>query len=84
MYLFLGGGGEGVKEERNISVWLPLTWAPLGIWPSTQACALTGNQTGDPLVHRPAFCSLSYTSQGWKLLFNLVLSISSLCQGGAR
>ena len=24
----------------------------LGTWPKTQACALTGNRTGDPLVHR--------------------------------
>ena len=23
-----------------------------GSWPTTQACALTGNQTGDPLVRR--------------------------------
>ena len=25
-----------------------------GTWSATQACALTGNQTGDPLVRRPA------------------------------
>ena len=26
----------------------------LGTWPATQACALTGNRTDDPLLHRPA------------------------------
>ena len=36
----------------------------LGTWPATQACALTGYQTGDHLVHRPALNPLSYTSQG--------------------
>ena len=41
-----------------------LSRAPLpGTWPETQACALTGNQTGNPLVCRPALNPLSYTSQ---------------------
>ena len=38
------------KRERNISVWLPLMRPLLGMWPATQACALTGNRTSDPLV----------------------------------
>ena len=33
-------------------------------WPTTQACALTGNQTCNPLILRPAFNALSHTSQG--------------------
>ena len=49
--------------ERYISQ-LPLTLTKLGTWPATQACALTGNQTGDPLVHRPALNPLSHMSQG--------------------
>ena len=49
IYLFLeGGGGREKKRERNINVWLPLTRPLLGTWSATQACALTGNQTGDP------------------------------------
>ena len=36
----------------------------LGAWPATQACALTGNQTNDPLVHRALLNPLSHTSQG--------------------
>ena len=55
--------GEG--RERNINVWLPLTWPLQGTWPATQACALTRNWTGDPLVRRPALSPLSHTSQGW-------------------
>ena len=57
------------ERERNISVWLPLTWPPLGSWPATQACALTGNRTSDLLVHSPAPKPLSHTSQGLCLHF---------------
>ena len=53
--LFIEKGERREKErERNISVWLPLRCPLLGTWPTTQACALTGNQTSDPLVYRPA------------------------------
>ena len=47
-----------------MDVWLPFVCPLLGIWPTTQSCALTENQTGDPLVHRPMLNPLSYTSQG--------------------
>ena len=50
--------------ERNIIVWLPLTRPLVGTWPTTQACALTGNQTGNTLIHRPVLNPLSHTSQG--------------------
>ena len=54
MYLFLEKReGREKERERNISVWLPLTWSPVGTTPASQACALTGNQTRDPLVHSP-------------------------------
>ena len=49
------------ERERNINVWLPLTCPLLGTWPTTQACALTGNWTSDPLVHRPVLNPLSHT-----------------------
>ena len=52
------------ETERNINVWLPLVCPPLGTWPATQARALTGNQTSDPLVFRLALNPLSHTSQG--------------------
>ena len=40
---------------------------------ATQVCALTGNRTSDPLVHRPALSPLSYTSQGNRNSFNEVM-----------
>ena len=42
-----------------------------GTWPATQACALTGNQTGDPLVCRPALNPLSHTNQGPREYFDI-------------
>ena len=63
IYLFLERGERREKErERNISVWLPLVHPLLGTWLATQACALTGNQTGDPLVRRLALHPLGHTS----------------------
>ena len=43
-------GMAGRKRERNVNVWLPLVHPLLGTWPTTQACALTGNRTNDLLV----------------------------------
>ena len=55
--------GKEKERERNINVWWPLACPQLGTWPTSQAFALTGNQTGNPLFHRPALSPLSYTSQ---------------------
>ena len=79
IYLFL----ERVeKREKNINVWLPLAHPPLGTWPTTQACTLTGNRTSDPLVHRSALNPLSHTSQGklqtFLLTFTLPHSVAPL------
>ena len=48
---------------------LPHTPQP-GTWPATQAGALTGDRTSDPLVHRPVLSPLSHTSQGLILFLN--------------
>ena len=48
--------------------WLLLTCPQLGTWPATQACALTGNRTGDPLVDRLALTPLSHANQGVRIL----------------
>ena len=73
IYLFLQRGEEKEKEggekhqcERNINnmeQW-PLTGPQRGTWPTTQAHALMGNQTGNLSVCRPALSPLSHTSQG--------------------
>ena len=63
MYLFLERG-DGREKEGEISR-LPLARPLMGTWPATQACALTGNQTSDPLVHKLVLNPLSNTSQGW-------------------
>ena len=42
-------------------MWLPFTRPPVGTWPTTQACALTGNRTHDPLVRRLVLNPLSHT-----------------------
>ena len=72
IYFLERGDGEDKERERKISVWLPLTCPQLGTWPTSQACALTGNRTGDSLVHRPTLNPLSYTSQGWITFFKKV------------
>ena len=56
---------EGRKRGGETSMCGCLSCAPLGTWLTTQACALIGNQTHDPLVHRPALNPLSHTSQGY-------------------
>ena len=65
IYLFLEQGeGKEKERERNINVWLPLIYPLLETWPTTQACALTGNQTGNPSVCSLVLNPVSYTSQG--------------------
>ena len=58
-------------------MWLPLVCLPLGTWSATQARALAGNRTGDPLVHRLALSPLRHTSQGSLLPF---LNKQKLCR----
>ena len=65
IYLFSERGeGREKERERNVNVWLSLACPPLGIRLATQACALTGNRTSDPMVCRLALNPLSHTSQG--------------------
>ena len=62
-----------------------LSCAPaLGAWPTTQACALTGNRTSDLLLCRPALNPLSYTSQGKNFFFTYSMSIIGLCKLSMR
>ena len=68
-YLFIFRQREREEERGNINVWLPLMQPLLGTWSTTQACALTGNQTNDPLVHRLELNPLSHTSQSYLSFF---------------
>ena len=66
-----------IERERNIDVWLPLMCPLLGTWLTTLECALTGNRTSNPLVHRPALNPLSHTSQS--CMSSLEASVEALC-----
>ena len=63
--------GREKESKGNISVMLSLTCPLPGTWPATQACAVTGNQTGNLLVCRLMLNPLSHTSQGRMLAFNM-------------
>ena len=87
--LYVERGERREKErERNIHVWLPLMHPVLGTWPTTQACALTGNRTGDSLVLRPAVNPQSHASQGrlgfWMGFFSPGLTISIMIPLGSK
>ena len=79
IYLYLEREeGREKEREKNINVWLLLTWPPLGTWPATQACALTRNWTSNPLW--PALSPLSYTSQSYLIIFNdAILIVPCTC-----
>ena len=79
IYLYLDRGKEREKErERNINVRLPLTRPQPGTWPATQACALTGNRTSNPLVRRPALNLISHTSKGrYNLFYKILCDLST-------
>ena len=63
IYLFIFREGKGGrKRERNIKVWLPLMWPPLGTWPTTQGLDCKWNQQHFGL--QPVLNPLSYASQG--------------------
>ena len=79
IYLFLDRV-EGKERERNINVWLPLMHPLLGLWPATQACALTGNQTGNPLIYRLPVNPLSHTSQGYFPISKYCTLLTSLLE----
>ena len=57
-------------------MWLHLERPLLGTWPATQAGALTGNQTGYPLVRRPALNPMTHASQGY-IVFVFVICLPS-------
>ena len=63
-------GREGEREGKKHLLFAS-RMPQLGTWPATQACAVTGNQTGNLLVCRLMLNPLSHTSQGRMLAFNM-------------
>ena len=66
IYLFLdrGEGRERERERERDQCVVTSCMPPTG----TLGCALTGNWTSDPLVHRLVLNTLSHTSQGRRWL----------------
>ena len=56
--------GRGGKGEETSMCGRHLHAPPLGTWPASKACAMTGNRTGSLSGHRPMLNPMSYTSQG--------------------
>ena len=78
IYLLLERGEGREKEgERNIDQ-LSLAHPQLGTRPATQACALTGNQTGGLLVCKPVLNPLSPSSQGKMSILYLTVTCFTL------
>ena len=74
-YLFLERGeGREKERERNINVWLPLTYPPLGTWPATQACALDWGSNWQPPALQFGAQSTEPHQPGTKVLSYLILT----------
>ena len=71
LFIFLERGERKEKGRETLMCGCLLSTLPLGTWPTTQACALTRNQSSDPLVYRPVLNPLSHTSQGANLSFRM-------------
>ena len=64
IYLFLERGRVGEREGEKHQCVVASHVPPTRDLTRNQACVLTGNQTSNPLIHRPALNPLSHTSQG--------------------
>ena len=69
--LFRQMGMEGEREGEKCQCVVASSMPPTGDLAHNQACALIGNQTGNPLVCRPVLNPLSHTSQGRFLYIDL-------------
>ena len=83
VYLFIyfqrKGRGEGKRGKETLITYLSHALEP-GAEPTPQACALTGNRTGDPSLCETALIQLSHTGQGMLLYFSqssFLLNISN-------
>ena len=53
-------------------MWLPLEHSLLETWPATQARALIGTQTSNPLAHMLVLNPLSHTSKAEPKIFIII------------
>ena len=83
LFIFRQRGTEG-EREGNIGVWLLIMRPPLGTWPATQTCALTGNRTSYPLVCKRALNTLSHTNQSRIKLLLWLLPVGHACSHRVR
>ena len=68
---FKGRGGEGEREREKHQC--PSPMSPAGDLAHNTGTCSTGNQSGNPLVHRPTLNPLSYTSHGIYIFFILYI-----------
>ena len=62
LFICREGGREGEREGEKHHCVVASRASPAGAPAATQACALTGNWTSNPLVHRQVLNPLSHTS----------------------
>ena len=68
LFIFRERGWEGEKEGDKHQCVVASHCPQLGTQPTSQASALIGNGTSNPLVCRPALSPLSHTNQGYRIL----------------
>ena len=69
LFIYFYREGKGGRKRGKHQCVVASCTPPTGYLAATQACALTGNRTSDPLVCRLALNPLSHTSQGQSLPF---------------
>ena len=74
LFIFRVIGRETSMWERNIDCLWYMTWP--GTKPTTQACALSGNQTGELLPCGMMSNQLSHIGQGWEHSFYSLLEMA--------
>ena len=85
LFIFRERGREGERQGEKHQGVVASCAPPAGIWPATQACALTGNQTDDLLVCSLVLNPLNHTSQGYVSTFKnlsiiLTLQFGPVCK----
>ena len=77
LFIYFREGKGGEKRGRGTATCkrsidrLPLTHPQLGTWPTTQACALTGNRTGDLSLCRMTLNPLNHAGQCLKIILEI-------------